>query len=198
MRRLLRIFDWSVTVLLALLIVTAVSLGVATRMSPDRLPTLFGHKVLNVLSGSMEPAIRTGDIIIVRPLQKGEPIHENDVITFRVPGDAKMLITHRVVGIVSVDGKPEAYVTKGDANENEDLSAVSPSQVLGRYRWRLPFLGYVMNFIRRPIGIVLVVICPGVILIGMELRRLWKLLDIDEANETKDKATPPLPPAQGQ
>ena len=91
----------------------------------DRIPAVFDYKVLSVLSGSMEPAIRTGDVIIVEPLRPEHEIREGDVITFRAADAPDMLITHRVIGIVSVNGEPAAYVTKGDANEAPDLSRFS-------------------------------------------------------------------------
>lgn len=193
-KRLLRVLDIAVTTLLVLMIVTTTYLAVAARRSPDRIPTVFGRKVLTVLSGSMAPAIRTGDVILIRPLSPGETIHEGDVITYRVAGAAKTMITHRVVGTVAVDGKAAAYVTKGDANPSQDQATVSPLQIVGLYQWRIPFFGYVTNFIRQPLGIVLVVILPGVILIGMELRRLWKLMAEAEA-KSKENHSSPLPPA---
>lgn len=190
MRRLLRVLDVTVTTLLVLIIASTAYLGIAARKSPDAIPTVFGNKVLTVLSGSMAPTIRTGDVITVRPLQPGEVIREGDVITFRVTGQPRMLITHRVIGIVNVNGQTTAYVTKGDANDTKDMSTISPLQVVGRYQWRLPYFGYVASFLRKPIGIVLVVILPGVMLIAMELRRLWKLMA--EADAAKTSEAKPL------
>lgn len=195
MKTTLRILDITVTTLLVLMIATSTYLGVAARRSPDSIPTVFGQKVLSVLSGSMAPVIHTGDVIVVRPLLPGESIQEGDIITYRVAGQPRMLITHRVVGMVALDGKPSAYVTKGDANDAKDLSTVSPLQVVGRYRWRVPYFGYISNFIRKPIGIVVVVILPGLILIGMELRRLWRVIAAAEAEKTKAKNASPLPPS---
>lgn len=185
MKRLLRILDFVLTAVLVLLIVASTYLAIAAKKSFDAIPTVMGTKILTVLSGSMVPTIRTGDVIGVRPLATGETAREGDIITYRVPGNSRMLITHRVMGIVSVNGKPTAYVTKGDANDSQDPSTVAVAQVVGRFSWRVPLLGYVTDFIRKPLGIILVVIVPGLVLIGMELRKLWRLTVEIEAAKTK-------------
>ena len=180
MKRFWRILDVIVTVLLSLVIVCATYLALSARRAPDSIPMVLGNKVLTVLSGSMEPAIHTGDIIMVRPLQAGEMLAEGDIATFRLDQNPRMLITHRVIGVLSVNGKVEKYITKGDANKEQD-TLVAPAQVLGRYHWRVPYFGYVAEFIRRPLGTVLVVIVPGVILIALEIRRLWHVAAAIEA-----------------
>lgn len=181
MKRFLNVLNAVVTVLLVLVIAAAAYLAFSARFSGDKTPTVAGNKVLTVLSGSMEPAIHTGDVIIVRPLAAGDEIKEGDVITYRTKEKADMLITHRVMGIVSVNGVPKAYVTKGDANDSQDLSTVARDQVMGIYQWRVPYFGYFSNFLHKPMGIVICVIVPGVILIGHELVKIWKLLAEAEA-----------------
>ncbi|MFZ5643575.1 MAG: signal peptidase I [Bacillota bacterium] len=185
MKKLLNIINVAVTVVLVIVIAVTAFLAFSSRLSKDKMPTLAGHKVLTVLSGSMEPAIYTGDAIIIRPLAPEEAIREGDVITFRTREKADMLITHRVEGIVSVNGVPKAYVTKGDANDSQDLSTVSREQVVGIYKWRLPYFGYVSDFLHKPIGIVICVVIPGLILIGAEFVKIWKLLAEAEAAKAK-------------
>lgn len=187
MKVLLRILSGALTGVMAVVLVATVALAITARRSEDRIPSVMGYKVLSVISGSMEPAIMTGDVIIVEPLKPEQQIAEGDVITFRAKDKPDMLITHRVTGIISVNGQPAAFVTKGDNNDTEDLSTVARSQIVGIQRWRVPYYGYISNFVRTPVGVVLLVIVPGVALIGLEIRKLIKAVMEEEAAK-KDKA----------
>lgn len=189
MKLFLKVLNTVITVGLVLVIGAAGALAFSARRSGDAIPSVLGHKVLTVISGSMEPAIMTGDVIIVKPVANPQAeIKDGDVITFRAKDDASMLITHRVVGTVLVNGTPAAFVTKGDANASEDFVPVSPEQVVGRYQWRVPLFGYLSSFLRKPLGIVLFVILPGLILIGLEFYKMWQA--VLEAEKTKAEAAP--------
>nr|WP_245302011.1 signal peptidase I [Symbiobacterium terraclitae] len=183
----MRILNGAVTAVLAVILVATVALAITARRSQDGMPSVLGYKVLSVLSGSMEPAIKTGDVIIVEPLKPDHEIKEGDVITFRAADAPEMLITHRVVGIVSVNGEPTAYVTKGDNNDAVDLSPVSRSQVVGIQRWRVPYYGYLREFMRKPVGIVSLVIAPGVLLIAMEIRKIVQVVMEEERAKKAEK-----------
>lgn len=183
-----RFLSGVLTAVLVVVLVATVALAISARRSADGLQTVLGYKVLSVLSGSMEPAIKTGDVIIVEPLKPDQEIAEGDVITFRAPDSPDMLITHRVVGIVSVNGEPAAYVTKGDNNDSIDLTPVQRSQVVGIQRWRIPYYGYLSNFMRRPLGIILCVIAPGLVLIGMEVRKIMQLvMEEERARQSREE-----------
>lgn len=188
MKLLLRIAGNVLTVFLFLVIASTVVLAVSARRSNDSIPSILGHKVLTVMSGSMEPAIKTGDVILVKPLETADQIQVGDVITFRAPERADMLITHRVIDVHLVDGRPTAYITKGDANASEDISPVSPEQILGRYSGRIPYYGYLSLFVQRPAGTILLIIIPGLVLIAAEARKLYRLFL--EADKEKAAAAP--------
>lgn len=190
MKLLLRIAGNVLTAFLFLLIASTVVLAVFARRSDDAIPSILGQKVLTVMSGSMEPAIKTGDVILVKPLEAADQIQVGDVITFRAPERADMLITHRVVEVRLVDGRPSAYITKGDANASEDIRPVSPEQILGRYTGRIPYYGYLSLFVQRPAGTILLIIVPGLALIAAEARKLYLLLI--EAEKKKAAAVPPV------
>lgn len=99
----------------------------------------IGISVDIVLSGSMEPAIRTGGLVFTDTRQKTPEI--GDIITYRIK-DSR--VTHRVIR------KEEGHlITKGDANDEEDLVSVSAGQVIGTVIFTIPFLGYAAAFVRR-------------------------------------------------
>ena len=187
MKTLLRILSGAVTAVLAVALAGTVMLAIAGRRAPDRIPAVLDYKVLAVRSGSMEPAINTGDAIIVEPLKPEHQIKEGDVITFRVADAPDMLITHRVIGIVSVNGEPAAYVTKGDANDAPDLTPVSRAQIVGIQRWRIPYYGYLSEFMRTKTGVISLVIVPGVLLIALEIRKIFQVIAEEEKAKKADE-----------
>lgn len=92
-----------------------------------------------VLSGSMEPAVRTGALIFTD--KKQTKPKQGDVISYRF-NDA--LITHRVLR-----EENGIYITQGDANETEDPNPVYPEQIEGTVVFSIPFLGYGAFFLRK-------------------------------------------------
>ena len=118
-----------------------------------------------VRSGSMEPAINVGDVVIAGPLGSGG-IKPGAIVTYAI---GKTLITHRVL---SIDGN--TLITKGDANENPDPIPVQFSQVKSRYLFRIPYIGYVAGFVRTRPGWLLTIILPSIILIGFIVKDIVK------------------------
>jgi signal peptidase len=182
----MRIVNGVISALLVLVILGVGIVALTARKAPDGIPTFRGYKALSVISGSMEPTIHTGDVIIIRPVARAEEIARGDILTFRSKEKADMLITHRVDGVIMVNGAPKAFVTKGDNNESQDLATVAFEQVIGRYQFRLPYFGYVASFIRKPVGVVLLVILPGLLLIALEFRKIWQA--ISEAEKAQEIA----------
>ena len=84
------------------------------------IPNILGFYGFKISTGSMEPAINTGDYLVSTKVTS-DTIKVNDIITFT---DEDTIITHRVSNIiVSEDGKKQ-FITKGDANNTEDDIAV--------------------------------------------------------------------------
>jgi len=123
-------------------------------------------KIYAVQTGSMEPAIITGDLILVR----GEDNYEvDDIVTFYSgSGEGSRVITHRIESI-NDDG---LYVTKGDANSVSDVDLVQKDNVIGKYFFRIPYLGYVVNFSKTPMGFFLLIIVPAMIFAYGEIDKI--------------------------
>lgn len=140
------------------------------------LPISGNYRVLSVLSGSMEPAIHTGSVVVVAPASNYKI---GDVITFGEISKTKTPTTHRVKDIKIVGGQM-IYITKGDANNTEDSKEVAQSEVKGRVFFSIPYLGYILNFVRQPIGFALVIIIPAVLIIWEEARKIYGEVKKDE------------------
>lgn len=100
------------------------------------LPALLGWAPRVILSGSMEPRIHSGDVIVTRDVQ-GATLSKGQVITVQDPDHPEKTRTHRFVRY-DADG---TIVTKGDANPEADSSHVGAADVLGLGVIRVPFVG---------------------------------------------------------
>lgn len=125
-----------------------------TKNNPGKLPSVLGIKMLTVLTGSMEPNIQTGDLILVKTTLT-EQLKINDVITFRSSNNTP--VTHRIIDLVNQNGRV-LFQTKGDANNIVDEELVQSEQVIGTMAIRIPKMGYVANFIKSPAGLITVAV----------------------------------------
>ena len=136
------------------------------------IPALMGSlHFLIVLSGSMQPAINPGDVVVTSATDINS-IHVGDVITFKQPSvkDSNECVTHRVFNISYDDGIQ--LQTKGDANENPDITLVNSSNFIGKVVFVIPDLGYLPGFVQSPLGFVLLFILPGSLLMVGELKKI--------------------------
>jgi signal peptidase I len=131
-------------------------------------PAVTGSTTLTVLTGSMEPTINPGALIIVKPVAP-EDIEVGSIITYRPASEQDILITHRVVRQES-GAAGTTWVTRGDANGADDEPIVY-EQVRGKVLFSLPYLGYVRQALTSQGPWLLI----GVALI-MVLALLWPLL----------------------
>lgn len=112
------------------------------------LPVVLGCKSMAVVSGSMEPNIPVGSIVIVKEADP-DTLEVGDVITYRISGGT--MVTHR---IVSIDNEEQCVITKGDANEVQDASPVAFDGIVGKELFHVPLLGYLTIYVKTPLGIV--------------------------------------------
>jgi signal peptidase len=121
-----------------------------------------GYSLQGILSGSMEPALPVGSLVITRQEERYEI---GDIVTYALPGNRDELITHRVVGN---DRQPARtyLVTKGDANPNGDRWRVPSDQVVGRVVAWVPWVGSVHAWSRSPRGFGAIAVVSGAVLIG--------------------------------
>lgn len=123
-----------------------------------------------VQSGSMEPAIKVGSVVVIKPSKKYDV---NDVITFGKDTKKDVPTTHRIVDERVLSGTT-LYTTKGDANENKDIKEVREGEILGKVLISIPYLGYLLDFAKKPIGFALLIGIPATIIVVDEIKNIWK------------------------
>ena len=153
-------------------------------------PSLFGFYVFRVSSDSMEPALKVGDVILVKSVD-AEDIKKDDIITYKSK-DGTMYdrdVTHRVVTEPEEKNGTYYYQTQGDAPGAPLDKPITYDQVEGKYLRTLKLIGKAYGFISTPVGVA-VFIGVIVILFGYEMISLfvsYKKIDEVEIEALEDK-----------
>lgn len=129
--------------------VTALCLLAAVLIAPK----VVGGDSMAVLSGSMSPAVDTGDMVVIVP-QKAEDIKVGQIVAFNDPNGSDKLYQHRVQ-YVGESGNTIQVVTKGDANKSGEKWQTRPGEEVGKVALVVPKVGFVMNRISggKPVSI---------------------------------------------
>ena len=143
--------------------------GIALLMVVSIFPIPGNIAVKVVLSGSMEPAISVGSVIVIKP---AESYTVGDIVTFGKDTKTDIPTTHRIVD-VRIDGEETFFKTQGDANEDSDMSELKESAITGKVLVTIPFLGYLIDFAKKPIGFVLLFIVPAACIMIDEIKKIW-------------------------
>lgn len=132
---------------------------------------LLGYNSFVIYSGSMEPTVKVGSLLLSRPVDVDD-LRVGDVITYPVPGNHTTL-THRIVSIRQEDGQ-RVLTTKGDASLKPDPQEVVLRGQVSRMAFDIPYLGYVVDFARSTPGIVLFLLVPAAGLLLIQGLKAWK------------------------
>jgi len=132
---------------------------------------LLGYQNFVIYSGSMEPTVGVGSLLLTRPADV-EDLQVGDVITYRSPGNHTTL-THRIVGIRQQDGE-WVFKTKGDASLEADPREVILRGQVSKMAFDIPYLGYVVDFAKSIQGIVLLLLVPAAGLALMQASKTWR------------------------
>lgn len=105
------------------------------------IPFLTGSVALTVLTGSMEPGLPPGTLVVVRPTPPVN-IRIGDVMTYQIESGKPEVVTHRVIGVVASSDGSRTFTTQGDNNPQADPNQVVEEQVKGTVWYSIPLLGY--------------------------------------------------------
>ena len=147
------------------------ALGLATLLV--LVPRVFGLENLVIATGSMSPAFNAGDVALVDDDVQPDSVRMGDVITYNGPGG--VVTTHRVVSIETRDGTP-LFSTKGDANDSPDDYLVPADALLARAEARLPYMGWLVDFMKQRNVAMVAVLVPAALIVLNELLSLRKML----------------------
>lgn len=175
-----RIFHFISTIILYslffIMIIVGIMVGayfidraISSRSGVQRAP-LFGAYM--IVSQSMEPAIHVGDGVVTMRVSANK-LEKEDIITF-FADEHGVVVTHRIVGIFGDEEKGYAYRTKGDNNNVEDDQLIPYDRVYGKVILRIPYLGYIQQFLTSSNGWIVVIVLPCMLIIGNDIVKLVK------------------------
>lgn len=153
------------TVLMVICVLLCLVVCLRVIMGKDN--AIFGYRSYQIMTGSMEPTIPTGAIVLVKETDP-ETLVVGDIITFTsrdksIYGYAN---THRIIAMETDDEGNKCYVTRGDANTSEDNDRVYPSDIKGKVVFHMGGTATIfLEFLHTKLGFVLVVILPLMLLI---------------------------------
>ena len=161
-------------VLLIPLLIVNVTMIIQSYANKDEVPSFLGVTPLIVLSGSMEPQILEGELIFSTHIDPDD-VREEMVISFFDPlSTTGTIVTHKVVEIIDDGDGTVSWRTRGINNNSNDSALVPEENLVGRYRFGIPFAGYVAMFMQSTPGLVVCVAVPLVLFVGYDMLRRRK------------------------
>ena len=139
--------------------------------NPDEVPGIKGYKPMMVLTDSMSPTIKSGDLIIIKEIDPNL-LKIGDIITFYDPaGNGQTTVTHTINNIV-IENEKLMFETKGDNNNTPDRLLVESEAVIGVYVFRIPIAASIAMYLQTLPGLILCIFLPlGIIILYNLIRR---------------------------
>lgn len=143
-----------------------------------------------IISQSMTPTIKVYDIIINKTTTSSDEIEVGDIITFHSTSKlySERIVTHRVIEKRTNEEGIVEFRTQGDNNLSPDDTYVPYSNVIGEVIFKIPQLGRLQFLLTSAGGWLLIVIVPALILVALDVIKLYKLLNAkNKVNTVMDK-----------
>ena len=142
-----------VYILLIPLLIYNLSLIFQAILKPNETPSFLGIKTYVIVSGSMQPELDIGDIVVVKDIEENE-LQEGDIISFR---EGQSVVTHRIIEIENKDNQKQ-FKTKGDNNNSVDINPVKLDAIEGKVITSIPLIGNLAIMLQGKITIIIIVI----------------------------------------
>ncbi|HBM98685.1 MAG TPA: signal peptidase I [Ruminococcus sp.] len=168
-------------ILILILAITMV-IFLTTRIQGNT-PTVFGYTIFRISTGSMEPELMIGDVILDKVMDDETEIAVGDVVTFEGGSqfDGK-LVTHKVIKAPYTDENGNTMLqTHGIANELDD-TPISIDQVRAKMICKIPYIDTLYNLFLSPCGLLIMILLIILVFID-EIINIVKILS--GRNETR-------------
>lgn len=150
--KIFKVFKYIIYSILIIVLLINFTIIIKSKTSKDKVPSVFGYKPFIVLSGSMQPNIKIGDLVFVKN-SKVEDLNVNDIVAFKTSDNT--VTTHRIIDIDTTTKGERCFITKGDSNNVKDEELVCKNNLEGKMVKRIPKLGKFINFIQQPLGFLI-------------------------------------------
>lgn len=151
-------------VILALMLVLNCVLIISSAVNPNKVPSIGNYSPLIVLTESMHPQIKAGDLILCKNITQSQAtqLTVGTVISFYDPDEGSTaVVTHKIIQVLQDDQGNVSYVTQGVNNNIRDRLPVPSANVIGVYTGvRFAFVGKVVMFAQTTVGLIVFVAVP--------------------------------------
>lgn len=143
-----------------LIVIISVLLGFGifswnSQMMGKSIPMPFGFGLAEVMSDSMYPTIKTGDVVMIVPQDE---YAVEDIVAYK---ENAMIVTHRIIA----DNEDGTFTTKGDYEGNSvDTLPLRQEYIIGKVVKIIPGVGAIVNIIQSPIVIALLIMIIALLL----------------------------------
>jgi|LGVF01.2.fsa_nt_gb signal peptidase len=169
--KIYKVIDQMVSFLLIAIVIisSASALFFTYYRSQNKMVNLFGYSVCYVITGSMEPVLEVGDVLLIKDIEDKD-LRVDDIITYKSTYGslAGNYITHRIVSISENDGL-YLFRTKGDANPVQDAEIITIDKIEGVYQHKVAIIKVIMAMLSNWIVFISVIILPLSISLGLQL-----------------------------
>lgn len=148
-------------------------------------PSVMGYVFSSVQTDSMQGTINKGDFVVGKLIDDNTEIKVGDIISYRDYYNGKEItITHQVVEITESNG----YITKGTAEKYNDEIVKYRDDIISIYKFRIPFLGGFIDFLKTPLGFILCLVLPLLSFIAWQAYKLVSLYLKSKKLELEEEA----------
>lgn len=169
------------TIINVVLVIAIVIAAVATYVSfvsssGQGAPNIFGLRLLSIQTNSMADTLMPGDLVVSVGVKDKSTLRPGDIITYwTVINGERVLNTHRIINIYD-GGDYLIFETQGDNNTSVDPLTVHQNEIIGKYKFRLPGVGKVFDYLQTPTGFLLIVVVPVFIFFIYHLVQFFRVL----------------------
>lgn len=140
-------------IILIPILIYNISLIIQAIIKTSETPNFLGIKTYVIISGSMEPNLQIGDIVIVKKVAQNE-LEKGDIISYR---QGQSVITHRIAEVIDKEGEVE-YKTKGDNNNAEDSGTISYEMIEGKVVKHISQVGKIAIILQKKGTIIFIIL----------------------------------------
>jgi len=168
--------------IICIVILVIAVLSIIVQKLSGSLPTILGHHIMYVVTGSMEPEIHVNDAILVKNVD-GKNVKEGDVVCYYSENDDTkgMIISHQVIKAPYEENGQWYIQTKGIANMEAD-EPVKVENVVGVMVYKFFTLGFMYRFFKTVPGLIVILMLIGWCIFS-EVREINKTIKEEKKNE---------------
>lgn len=177
-----------ILIVIVFIISTLVVIASITANRTGGQPSVFGYVFSSVQTDSMQGTINKGDFVVGKLIDDNTEIKEGDIISFYDYFKGKQIvITHRVVEIIDPKTDP-GYITQGDNEAMSDDIIKSREDIQSVYKFRIPFIGKFIDFLKTPFGFIICLVIPLLAFISWQAYKLIVLFFKNKQAELDEQA----------